>query len=160
MKPIFTERYLPQDENDKPGKARKSEQSVTFNLAESPLCWLHARGMISDRQLTAGEFLRRDYERAALSARTTMVWDAPPTSRTARGAPSHGAATLAQIDAKRRFDDAISAAGPGLCDVLWRTVCAGESIPSTERALGWPARAGKLVLTLALDRVAEFYKVV
>jgi hypothetical protein len=28
-----------------------------------------------------------------------------------------------------------------------------------EDALGWPARAGKLVLTLALDRVAAFYRI-
>jgi hypothetical protein len=28
-----------------------------------------------------------------------------------------------------------------------------------ETALGWPARAGKLVLGLALDRVAEFYRI-
>jgi hypothetical protein len=27
-----------------------------------------------------------------------------------------------------------------------------------ESALGWPARAGKLVLTIALDRVADFYR--
>jgi hypothetical protein len=27
-----------------------------------------------------------------------------------------------------------------------------------EQALGWPARAGKLVLSLALDRLALFYK--
>jgi hypothetical protein len=28
-----------------------------------------------------------------------------------------------------------------------------------ESALGWPARAGKLVLSFALDRVADFYRV-
>ncbi|WP_257211743.1 DUF6456 domain-containing protein, partial [Sphingobium sp. IP1] len=28
-----------------------------------------------------------------------------------------------------------------------------------ERALGWPSRAGKLVLGLALDRVADWYRV-
>ena len=27
-----------------------------------------------------------------------------------------------------------------------------------ETALGWPARAGKLVLTMALDRLADHYK--
>jgi hypothetical protein len=26
-------------------------------------------------------------------------------------------------------------------------------------ALGWPARAGKLVLKMALDRVASFYRI-
>jgi len=28
-----------------------------------------------------------------------------------------------------------------------------------ETALGWPARAGKVVLTIALDRVANFYQI-
>jgi len=65
---------------------------------------------------------------------------------------------VAQIAAKRRFDAAIAAAGPGLSDVLWRVVCAGEGLPDAERALGWPARAGKLVLCLALDRVADHYR--
>jgi hypothetical protein len=41
--------------------------------------------------------------------------------------------------------------------VLWRIVCAGEGMETAERALGWPARAGRVVLTLALDRLADFY---
>ena len=53
----------------------------------------------------------------------------------------------AQIDAKRRFDAAVASAGPGLADILWRVVCAGEGMRDAESALGWPARAGKLVLT-------------
>jgi hypothetical protein len=28
-----------------------------------------------------------------------------------------------------------------------------------ETALGWPARAGKVVLCLALDRIADFYRI-
>jgi hypothetical protein len=28
-----------------------------------------------------------------------------------------------------------------------------------ETALGWPARAGKVVLTIALDRVGDFYRI-
>jgi hypothetical protein len=28
-----------------------------------------------------------------------------------------------------------------------------------ETALGWPARAGKLVLGLALNRVADYYRI-
>jgi Domain of unknown function (DUF6456) len=88
-----------------------------------------------------------------------MQWDAPPNGKTARSSHSHGATTLAQIDAKARFDGAIAAAGAGLADILWRTVCAGEAVPTAEKALGWPARSGRLVLLLALDRVADYYRV-
>jgi Domain of unknown function (DUF6456) len=38
-------------------------------------------------------------------------------------------------------------------------VCAGEGMRDAETALGWPARAGKLVLAFALDRVADYYRV-
>ncbi len=58
-----------------------------------------------------------------------------------------------------RFHRGIAAAGPGLGDILWRVVCAGESVPVAEQALGWPVRAGRLVLTLALDRVADYYNI-
>jgi hypothetical protein len=61
--------------------------------------------------------------------------------------------------ARERFDGAIAAAGPGLSDILWRVACAGEGLSAAEKALGWPTRAAKLVLTLALDRVADWYRV-
>ena len=51
----------------------------------------------------------------------------------------------------------MATAGAGLADVLWRVVCAGEGLAAAEKALGWPSRAGKLVLGLALDRVADHY---
>ena len=133
-------------------------RSVTVNLAESPLSWLRARGHVDARQFEAGERLRSDYETAALGPRTTMRWDATPAARVTRGAPEPLDPTLAGIAARRRFDAAVTAAGPGLADVLWRVVCAGEGLPHAERALGWPTRSGKLVLTLALDRLAEHYR--
>ena len=40
-----------------------------------------------------------------------------------------------------------------------RVVCACEALPSAEKSLGWPARSGRLVLTLALDRIADYYRV-
>jgi hypothetical protein len=42
---------------------------------------------------------------------------------------------------------------------LWRIVCAGEGVREAESTLGWPARAGQLVLTLALDRIADYYRI-
>lgn len=136
------------------GQARRT---VTVNLAESPLTWLHARGHVTARQVEAGERLRADYETAALGARVTMRWDASPAARGRCGASPGLDPTQVQISAKRRFDAAVAAAGPGLRDVLWRVICAGEGLGAAEKALGWPARAGKLVLGFALDRIADHY---
>ncbi|TPG48288.1 DUF6456 domain-containing protein [Sphingomonas glacialis] len=133
----------------------KARRSVTVNQAESPLGWLRARGLVDARQFEAGERLRGDYEMAALAARVTMGWNERVDG--ARGAGEALDPMLAQIAAKRRFDAAIDAVGKGLRDVLWRVVCAGEALPVAEKALGWPQRAGRLVLTLALDRLADFY---
>lgn len=138
------------------GKAApKGRRSVTVNLAESPLTWLHARGHLSERQFVAGERLRTDWETAQLAPSITMRWD-PVRVDGGGGGLTPGER---QIAAKARFDAAVAAAGPGLADILWRVVCAGDGLPDAERALAWPARSGKLVLGLALDRVANYYRV-
>lgn len=130
----------------------RSRRSVTVNLAESPLGWLRSRGLLDPRQFEAGERLRADYEMAALGPRVTMHW-APRVDGGAAGLDP----TLAQIAAKRRFDAALEGVGRGLRDILWRVVCAGEGLPVAEKALGWPQRAGRIVLTLALDRSGDHY---
>ncbi|HUD94245.1 DUF6456 domain-containing protein [Sphingobium sp.] len=132
---------------------------VMVHLGESPLAWLHARGHLSARHYVAGDKLRADWEKAGLGARVTMCWDAAPREGGRRGSGGRPDPTLAQLSAKDRFDGAIRAAGPGLADILWRVACAGEGLVAAEKALGWPSRAGKLVLTLALDRVAGWYRV-
>jgi hypothetical protein len=138
--------------------AQRTGRRVTVNLAESPLTWLRSRGHIDARQFEAGERLRADYETAALGSRVTMRWDASPRAAGRRGPPEALDPTLAQIAAKRRFTEAVAAAGPGLSDVLWRVVCVGEGLTHAEKALGWPSRAGKLVLGFALDRLADHYR--
>lgn len=131
-------------------------RSVTVNLRESPLGWLRARGLVDARQFDAGEALRADYERASLGAQVTMRWGETRVDGGGGGGAADPAAT--QIAAKARFDAAIAAAGAGLADILWRVVCAGEVLPAAEKALGWPTRSGRVVLTLALDRVADHYR--
>lgn len=155
MKQVLVERELG-SEGPLRRAPRRGRRSVTVNLAESPLGWLHARGHLSDVQFAAGEALRRDWEQAQLSPGVTMRWD---SVRVKGGVDDRRLnATERQIAARQRFDGAVAAAGPGLSDVLWRVVCAGESLPDAERALAWPVRSGKLVLRLALDRVAGFYR--
>lgn len=138
--------------------AQGRRQRVTVHLGESPLCWLHARGLLDERLYRAGEKLRADWERAGLGPRVTMRWDAAPPGGGQRGAAPVFDLSDGQRAAKARFDGAMETAGGGLADILWRVACAGEGLAAAERALGWPTRAGKLVLTLALDRVAGFYR--
>lgn len=157
---LLVERPLPGEGRQRTGAQReRPARSATVNLAESPLGWLKSRGLVSERQFEAGERLRGDWERAQLSPSVTMRWDAPPKAKVAQGAPGIGDPTIAQISAKRNFEGAVAAVGPGLSDILWRLVCAGEGMRDAEQALGWPARAGKLVLGFALDRLADYYRI-
>ncbi|USI74530.1 DUF6456 domain-containing protein [Sphingomonas morindae] len=147
------ERARPEDGEARGGARGRRARSVTVNLAEEPLGWLRARGLVDDRQWAAGTQLRADFLRAGLVPRVTMRWDAG-----ARGTGDAPDPTLAQIQAKRRTEAALDAIGPGLRDIAWRLLCMGEGMETAERALGWPARAGRVVLLLALDRLADFYR--
>ena len=156
MRRELIERELTSEGPKRAGK-RARRRSATVNLAESPLSWLHARKHIDDRLFDAGEKLRADYERAQLGPSVTMSWD--PVRIRGGGGDRGLSPTERQIAAKARFDGAIAEAGRGLSDILWRVVCAGEGLPEAEKGLAWPARSGKLVLKLALDRVANFYRI-
>ncbi|MGB5484944.1 DUF6456 domain-containing protein [Parasphingorhabdus sp.] len=157
---LLSERALPQDgeERDDREPKRMRARSVTVNLSESPLGWLHARGHLSDRQFDAGEKLRTDWERANLAPRITMRWDAAPVAGGKRSSPAILNESEVLIAAKLRFDKAIDHLGSDLADIAWRIICGGEGIPVAEKNLGWPARSGKLVLKIALDRLAIFYR--
>jgi hypothetical protein len=142
-----------------PGKSAipaRPARSVTVNLAESRLGWLFSRGLVTRLQFDAGERLRGDWERSQLAPNVTMSWDAAPIARGRGGSAAGSDLSASQLDARRRFEAAVASAGPGLSDILWRIVCAGEGMRDAETALGWPARAGKLILSLALDRLALY----
>ncbi|MGB3470298.1 MAG: DUF6456 domain-containing protein [Erythrobacter sp.] len=157
MKRQLVERELTNEGVRRSAGAKGKRRSVTVNIGESPIAWLHARGHLDNRLFDAGEALRDDYERAQLSPSLTMRWD--PVRVKSGGGDRGLSPTEKQIAAKRRFDGALDQAGKGLEDILWRVVCAGEGLPEAEKTLGWPARSGKLVLKLALDRVADFYRI-
>lgn len=129
----------------------------TVNRAESPLAWLERRGLLTEAQVAAGERLRADFEQAQLGPRVTMAWDAAPAQGGRRGPPEPLTRSESQIAAKRRVEAAMAAAGRGLSDVLWRVVCCAEGLETAEKALAWPPRSAKLVLGMALDRLADHH---
>ena len=131
-------------------------RSVTVNLAESPLGWLYSRGHVTRRQFDAGEALRGDWERAQLAPGVTMRWDLAPS----RARRHVGVATprAAQIDAQRRFDAAVAA--PGRAErylVAHRLRGRGDARGGDRAGLAGPGGQGRVCL--ALDRVADFYRI-
>jgi hypothetical protein len=134
--------------------------NVTVDDAESPLAWLarrrgrDGRPMIEPHQLLAGERLRADFTRAHLMPRTTANWESPISSDRRGGA---GAATDTMIAARQRVNQALDAAGPEFAGLLVDICCFLKGLEDIERSRAWPTRSAKIVLQLALDRLARFY---
>ena len=120
---LLEERSTEGEKPNSPGL--RPVRSVTVNAAESPLGWLFARGLLSRRQYDAGERLRADWERAQLSPRVTMAWDSAPVARGRGGFAPEPDLSGAQIDARRRFHDAVASAGPGLACGAWSAPARG-----------------------------------
>ena len=59
--------------------------------------------------------------------------------------------------ARDRVTKALDSLGPGLADVALRVCCFLEGLEACERRMGWSARSGKVVLKIALQRLADHY---
>lgn len=107
-------------------------------------------------QVEAARRLQRDFAGAQLRQRLTRdLQGALPGHRD--GAAAAHRPGVAALDAKRRTLAALDAAGPGLSDLLFETVCMEHGLGEAERGFGWPARSAKAILALALDRLAAHY---
>ncbi|MFA5901499.1 MAG: DUF6456 domain-containing protein [Hyphomicrobium sp.] len=148
-------------------KSRAASARATINADESPIAWLRRRkdrngeAMITEAQFDAGERLRADFWFAQMTPRTTMNWSAAsPTQRGRRfGASLRSGADMTDnaIAAVERTRRALAAVGPELSGVLIDVCCHLRGLEDMERAAGWPQRSGKIVLQLALTRLARHY---
>ncbi|MGO3929575.1 DUF6456 domain-containing protein [Rhodopseudomonas pseudopalustris] len=134
--------------------------SVTIDDGESPLAWLarrkgrDGRSLISSHQFVAGERLRADFTRGNLSPRVTSNWGAPTGRAGSRGA---GEMTDLVVASRQRVQHAITACGPEFSGILLDVCCFLHGLEDVERERGWPSRSAKVVLQLALDRLARHY---
>jgi Domain of unknown function (DUF6456) len=137
-------------------KTEDGERRVLVNEAESPLGWLRQHKAVDAAQFAAGERLRRDFTLAQLSPRLGVDYSAPSLAGKRSGPPEmHLTETV--LAAKRRFAAALSAVGPGLSDLLFDVCCHLRGLDDAERVYGWPRRSAKVVLSIALDRLAAHY---
>jgi len=131
-------------------------RAVRVNLAESPLTRLKSRGLIDAVRFAVGEKLRRDYTLAQLTPRMGVDLSAPVVSGGARGSGADMVSDIA-VAARQRFTRAMAAAGPGLADLAFEVCCDLKSLESAESQRQWCRGAAKVVLLLALDRLAAHY---
>ena len=137
--------------------------SVLVNDGESPLAWLarhkgrDGRTMISPNQFIAGEKLRADFTRGHLSPRVTSDWSAPTAGRSRTSGGGAGEMTDLVIASRQRVRLAMEACGPEFSGLLLDVCCFLRGLEEVERERGWPLRSAKIVLQLALDRLARHY---
>lgn len=133
------------------------------NLGESPLVWLARRRdadgkpFLTAAQLAAGERLRADAEAALSGPSLTMRWDALP--RSGAGTSARVEPTDRALNAARRVENALTAAGPRLRPMLDRICVRGSSLRLAEDGLGLRRREGKAVLREGLDALARHYRI-
>ncbi|HEX3338560.1 MAG TPA: DUF6456 domain-containing protein [Pseudolabrys sp.] len=137
--------------------------SVLVDETESPLVWLarrrgrDGRALIEVHELQAGERLRADFTRAHLMPRTTANWSSPLSSGRHAGGERAGALTDTVIAARQSVHLALDAVGPEFSGLLLDICCFLKGLEDIERERAWPARSGKVVLQLALARLARHY---
>lgn len=128
---------------------------------ESPLVGLSRRKDRSGQPflprdlVAAGERLREDYELVEVGMGGIDSWESL----------MHGQEDSGQVDGPKaavaahgRIKDALTDLGPGLGDVVLRCCCFLEGLEQTEKAMGWSARSGKIVLRIALQRLKRHYE--
>jgi hypothetical protein len=133
------------------------------NEAESPLAWLarrrgpNGRPLIGIDQFQAGERLRADFTRAGLTPRVTSNWVAPIAQGRRSGGDAAASFSDSVLAAKERFSRTLEAVGPEFAGILLDVCCFLKGLEAVERERKWPQRTAKVVLGLALDRLARHY---
>jgi hypothetical protein len=137
--------------------------TVMANDSESPLAWLARRkgrdgcAMISRDQFAAGERLRADFTRGNLTPRVTSNWSAPTGGRPRGSGAGPCEMTDLIVASRQRVRLALQACGPEFSGLLMDVCCFLRGLEDVERERGWPPRSAKVVLQLALDRLARHY---
>ncbi|HVV93609.1 MAG TPA: DUF6456 domain-containing protein [Hyphomicrobiales bacterium] len=143
------------------GRSRSRRQSAPAPKApgtaiESPLEWLHRRRLVGAAAFAAGERLRQDFTFGQLMPRTTTNWELT-TGRDRHAGGRPGDLADGALAARQRFGHALEAVGPELHGILVDVCCFLKRLEQVEQERRWPVRSAKVVLTLALDRLARHY---
>ncbi|HTN62691.1 MAG TPA: DUF6456 domain-containing protein [Devosia sp.] len=143
------------------GRPADVAPAVLVSLQESPLARLAlARDgespFLLPHQVAAGERVRKLVDRARLSPRLTMSYDA---TRTASSGSSVGPGDLSDsaIDARRKLDAVARLLPPDCRGVVFDVCGLLKGLQTVETERGWPRRSAKMVLRIGLEQLALYW---
>jgi hypothetical protein len=137
--------------------------SVTLDAEESPLAWLSRRKDADGRPfldaaaVAAGERLRLDLTVGGMLPSVTARWEIGVDGGGGLAGTGPAAATDAMVAARQRVTRALKDVGEDFADLLIDVCGFLKALEAVERERRWPARSGKVVVRLALWRLAEHY---
>ncbi|MCB8820090.1 DUF6456 domain-containing protein [Microvirga rosea] len=139
---------------------KDGRRRVRVDTEESPLDWLRRRKgrdgqpLIDDACYQAGERLRADIMLAGFLPGVTARWDGMPSQAGTSGPTD---ATDRMVAARQRLRHAFDAVGGDFSDLLMDLCGFLKGLELIERERQWPPRSAKIVVRMALARLAEHY---
>ena len=141
--------------------ALRQDGALLIDDVETPLAWLARRRgrdgapLLAAELFQAGERLRRDFDLARTLPSIGARWDG--IAAQGQHQPQDMPMLARRLAARQRIERALQEVGPEFSDLLF-DICAslkGLEVIETERA--WPRRSARVVLDLALTKLARHY---
>lgn len=108
--------------------------------------------LIDEAGIAAGERLAADIMRAGMMPGITMRWDATGSSGDHRTSP-----TDLMIAARQRVEAALDSVGHDLAGLMLDVLAFSKGVEEIERERHWPQRSAKIIISMALARLAAHY---